>query len=52
VETLLVVADRYEVAYVVLDRNRPALLWDVSHPRLQSVAEWRESEVVLYRVRQ
>jgi hypothetical protein len=50
VETLLVVADRYEVAYVVLDRNRPALLWDVSHPR---VAEWREgmAQVVLYRMK-
>jgi hypothetical protein len=53
VETLLAVADQYGVGYVVLDRNRPALLWEMPHSRLQPVSEWGEvggSEVVLYRV--
>jgi hypothetical protein len=53
VETLLAVADRYGVRYVLLDRNRPASLaglytGETPHPRLRHVAAWTEREVVLY----
>jgi len=57
VETLLSVAGRYGVAYVVLDRNRPAPLAEfhtgvTSDPRLQPVAVWGEgaAQTILYRV--
>ena len=55
VETLLAVADRYNVRYVLLDRNCPAPLVDLYagerlHPRLQLVAMWGEGEnrAILY----
>jgi hypothetical protein len=57
VETLLVVADRYKVVYVVLDRNRPSGLAELyagneRHPRLRPVTAWEEEigRVVLYAV--
>ncbi|MCP4539566.1 MAG: hypothetical protein GY832_20720 [Chloroflexi bacterium] len=57
VETLLTVADRYSVDYVVLDLNRPSGLaelysGDEHHPRLRSVMVWDGdmSHVVLYAV--
>jgi 4-amino-4-deoxy-L-arabinose transferase-like glycosyltransferase len=59
VDTLLAVADRHGVAYVLLDRNRPAPLAELhagvtSHPRLQPVMVWGEgeSQAVLYEVKQ
>ncbi len=55
VETLLTLADRYDVRYVLLDRNHPAALADLytgekPHPRLQPAAIWEEGEnqAVLY----
>lgn len=55
VETLLVVANQYDVRYVLLDRNRPAPLADLYagerlYPSLQFVAMWGEGEerVILY----
>jgi hypothetical protein len=57
VETLLAVADRYDVAYVVLDRQVPWQLQSMyrreeSHLRLQQVAEFGDgsARVALYRV--
>jgi len=57
VDTLLAVADRYGVGYVILDVNRPVPLADLhagqaSHPRLQLAATWMDRETVLYAVRQ
>jgi hypothetical protein len=58
VDTLLAVADRYGVAYVLLDRNCPASLAELhagvtSYPRLQPVMVWgeRESQAVLWEVK-
>jgi 4-amino-4-deoxy-L-arabinose transferase-like glycosyltransferase len=55
VEVLLVVADRYDVRYVLLDRNRPAALaglytGEKPHPLLQPMAVWGEGEnrAILY----
>ena len=52
VETLLAVADRYEVTYVVLDHNWGIPSHKDIHPRLHLVAVlWdRSSRVVLYGV--
>jgi hypothetical protein len=49
VETLLAVADRYGVRYILLDRNRPAPLaglyvQEVLHPRLRPGVTWGEGE--------
>jgi 4-amino-4-deoxy-L-arabinose transferase-like glycosyltransferase len=50
VETLLAAADRYGVAYVLLDRNWPLPPEGLSHPRLRRI-EWGEgSSRVLYEV--
>ena len=58
VEVLLAVADRYGVRYVLLDRNRPAVLaglyaQEQLHPRLQPVAVWQDGQerVVMYAVK-
>ena len=51
-ETLLAAAYRYDVAYVVLDRNWPLPSEGLSHPQMQQVAEWGKeaSRVVLCKV--
>jgi len=53
VETLVAVADRYEMRYVLLERDHPAELTDlhtgaVDHPRLQVMTAWPERGGVLY----
>ena len=60
VEALLAVVDRYDVRYVLLDRNRPTLLarlytGDEPHPHLQPAAVWgegQENRIVLFAVGQ
>ena len=59
VGTLLAVADRYGVRYVLLDQNRPAPLaglyaGEMPHPRLQPVTAWgeKEEQVILFTVEQ
>jgi hypothetical protein len=56
-ETLLTVAHRYDVDYVLIDENRPAplaALYDdtFEHPQLEPMFVWREGEhmTILYRV--
>lgn len=49
-QTLLAVADRYGVRYVILDQNRPTPLarlyaGEESHPRLQPCGRWAGGEV-------
>jgi 4-amino-4-deoxy-L-arabinose transferase-like glycosyltransferase len=57
VEALLAIADRYNVRYVVLDRNRPPPLaemyaMETLHPRLRPVVEWKAEgdRFVMYEV--
>lgn len=55
VETLLQVADRYGMDYVLLDKHHPAKLADlhsggVDHPRLKAVKTWPAGSSILYAV--
>jgi len=55
VETLLAVADRYDVRYVLLEPDHPAGLADLyagamEHPRLRVLRTWSEGRTVLYGV--
>ena len=55
VDTLLVVADRYEMDYVLLEEDHPAPLADLytgnaSHPRLRPVEAWSNVDSILYAV--
>jgi 4-amino-4-deoxy-L-arabinose transferase-like glycosyltransferase len=55
VATLLEVADRYQMRYLLLESNHPAELADlhageVDHPRLRELRFWPEWEAVLYAV--
>ena len=55
VETLLRVADRYEMHYVLLEEDHPAQLANlhagaVRHPRLRPVKTWSDQDSVLYAV--
>ena len=56
IETLLTVADRYGIRYVLLEPDLPVELADlhtgiVSHPRLRLVRTWTGGEDVLYEVK-
>jgi hypothetical protein len=55
VETLMQVADRYQMGYVLLEADHPAQLADlhagaIRHPRLQVVKTWSGGEDILYAV--
>jgi hypothetical protein len=55
VATLLGVADRYQMRYVLLESNHPAGLADLhagefEHPRLRILRTWSEGETVLYAI--
>jgi len=57
VETLLEVADRYEMGYVLLEDDHPAQLRNlhagtVRHPRLRVVKTWSEGDDILYAIQQ
>ena len=56
VETILEVADRYDLRYLLLEANHPSPLADLyagrtGHPRLSEVEKWGEAGAVLYAIR-
>ena len=57
IETLLAVADRYRMRYVLLEGNHPAPLsrlhgGEEHHPRLQLARTWADGDAVLFEVLQ
>ena len=55
VETLLQVADRYRMGYVLIEKDHPVKLADLysggmDHPRLRAVKTWSEGRGILYAV--